>query len=172
MATTTTSPAANWSYHSIPYAFALGLAPHLYYTSRMMVASKGKMSMADPRTNLQAWKGKMPEILWHHLSRARGAHLNSMEIFPLYAAAVVSALHLMLKAGADSKVKLAGNAAGLPAQDLNTMAYSFLGARTLYCALYMTVTNDIAAFARTGVYAWSIGIPLVALWKAGNQTVI
>ncbi|KAK4580101.1 hypothetical protein LTR86_000303 [Recurvomyces mirabilis] len=155
MATTTTSPAANWSYHSIPYAFALGLAPHLYYTSRMMLATKGKMSMADPRTNLQAWKGKMPEMLWHHLSRARGAHLNSMEIFPLYAAAV-----------------LAGNAAGLPAQDLNTMAYSFIGARTLYCALYMTVTNDIAALARTGVYAWSIGIPLVALWKAGNQTVI
>jgi len=69
-------------------------------------------------------------------------------------------------------VKLAGNAAGLPAQDLNTMAYSFLGARTLYCAMYMTITNDIAALARTGVYTWSIGIPLVALWKAGNQAVV
>jgi len=52
------------------------------------------------------------------------------------------------------------------------MAYSFLGARTLYCAMYMTITNDIAALARTGVYTWSIGIPLVALWKAGNQAVV
>ena len=49
------------------------------------------------------------------------------------------------------------------------MALTFLGARTLYMALYMTITNDTVAYARTGVYAWSIGIPLVTLWRAGQQ---
>ena len=61
--------------------------------------------------------------------------------------------------------------AKLPIQDMNNMALSFLGARTLYMALYMTVTHDMLAFARTGVYAWSITIPLVGLWKAGMSQV-
>lgn len=43
-----------------------------------------------PRTNLDAWKGKLSTNLWNHLARVRGAHLNSMEVFPLFAAAVVS----------------------------------------------------------------------------------
>ena len=42
-----------------------------------------------PRTNLDNWKGKLPAATWNHLARARGAHLNSMEVFPLFAAAMV-----------------------------------------------------------------------------------
>lgn len=74
-----------------------------------------------------------------------------MEVFPLFAAAVV-----------------AGNVAQLPAKDLNSMALSFFAARTLYIGLYLGIKNDTLAMARTGVYAWSIAIPMVALWKAGN----
>ncbi|TKA26778.1 hypothetical protein B0A50_04224 [Salinomyces thailandicus] len=135
-------------------AFGLGLVPHLFYTGRLMLASKGQMSIAHPRNNLENWKGKLPTAVWSQLSRARGAHLNSMEVFPLFAAAVV-----------------AGNVAKLPSQDLNDMGLSFLGARTLYMALYIGISNDVLAFARTGVYAWSIGIPLVALWRAGQNQV-
>lgn len=36
----------NWSIKAIPMAFGLGLVPHLYYTSRLMLASNGKMSNA------------------------------------------------------------------------------------------------------------------------------
>ncbi|KAK0899967.1 hypothetical protein LTR91_018872 [Friedmanniomyces endolithicus] len=151
MATSIPTP-YNWSIQSIPMAFGLGLVPHLYFTGRLTLATKGKNSTAMPRTNLETWKGKLPEALWCQLARARGAHLNSLEVFPLFAAAV-----------------LAGSAAKLPASDLNNMALTFLGARTLYMALYMTITNDTVAYARTGVYAWSIGIPLVALWRAGQQ---
>jgi len=43
-----------------------------------------------PRTNLETWKSKLPAETWKHLVRARGAHLNSMEVFPLFAAAMVS----------------------------------------------------------------------------------
>lgn len=104
-----------------------------------------------PRTNLDTWKSQLPTQLWNSLARARGAHINSMEVFPLFAAAV-----------------LAGNVAKLPANDMNNMALSFLAARTLYMAVYMGVKNDALAYARTGVYAWSISIPIVVLWKAGN----
>lgn len=87
------------------------------------------MSIAMPRTNLDTWKGKLPTELWNHLARARGAHLNSMEVFPLFAAAMV-----------------AGNVAGLPASDLNGTAMSFFAARGLYMALYIGVKNDVLAF--------------------------
>ncbi|KXL43059.1 MAG: hypothetical protein FE78DRAFT_153129, partial [Acidomyces sp. 'richmondensis'] len=89
---------------------------------------------------------------WSHLARVRGSHLNSMEIFPLFAAAMI-----------------AGNMAKLPPQDLNATAFSFIGARIVYIALYTTVSNDVIALTRTGAYAWSIGIPLISLWHAGQK---
>ncbi|KAI6834426.1 hypothetical protein KC332_g5985 [Hortaea werneckii] len=79
----------NWSIHSIPLAFGLGLVPHLYCQGRLMLATRGQMSIAQPRNNLETWKGKLPNALWAQLSRARGAHLNSLEVFPLFAAAIV-----------------------------------------------------------------------------------
>lgn len=48
------------------------------------------------------------------------------------------------------------------------MALSFLAARTLYIGLYLGIKGNRLAYARTGVYAWSIGIPLMTLWRAGN----
>jgi hypothetical protein len=57
----------------------------------------------------------------------------------------------------------------VPAEDLNKTALSFLGVRSLYIAYYMAVTHNTLAMARSGIYAWSIGIPLVALWQAGNR---
>lgn len=74
-----------------------------------------------------------------------------MEVFPLFATAMI-----------------AGNAAHLPAKDLNTAAVTFLAARTVYMGLYMGIKSDALAFARTGVYAWSISIPLLVFWRAGN----
>ncbi|KAI5356913.1 putative membrane associated eicosanoid/glutathione metabolism-like domain superfamily [Septoria linicola] len=38
----------------------------------------------------------------------------------------------------------------------------------VYMGLYLGVKNDVLAYARTGAYAWSIGIPMLALWRAGN----
>ncbi|USW55693.1 Putative membrane-associated, eicosanoid/glutathione metabolism (MAPEG) protein [Septoria linicola] len=104
------------SLHSIPLAFGLALTPHLYGLTRLMIATRNTMSIAMPRTKLEHFKTTLPKDLWNHLARARGAHLNSLEVFPLYAAAI-----------------LAGN------------------------------------MARTGAYAWSIGIPMLALWRAGNK---
>ncbi|KXT12808.1 hypothetical protein AC579_1821 [Pseudocercospora musae] len=141
----------NYSYAAVPGAFVLGLVPHSYYLTRLMMATKNAQSNAMPRTNLETWKGKLPHALWNHLARARGAHLNSMEVFPLFAAAMV-----------------AGNVAKLPVEDLNSVAWSFFTSRALYMALYLGVKSDMLAPARTGAYVWSISIPIMALWRAGK----
>lgn len=164
-----TTPPANWSIKAVPAAFALSLIPHSYYLFGLMAATKNQMSIAmcaspsqvkmeprlttirRPRTNLDTWKSKLPAATWNHLARARGAHLNSMEVFPLFAASII-----------------AGNVANLPARDLNNAALSFLAARTLYMGVYMSVKSDTLAYVRTGVYTWSISIPIMLLWKAGN----
>lgn len=41
-----TNHTTNGSLKAVPAAFALGLVPHLYYTARLMAATKGKMSIA------------------------------------------------------------------------------------------------------------------------------
>lgn len=65
--------------------------------------------------------------------------------------------------------QIAGNVAGLPAKDMNSMALSFFTARTVYMGLYMAIKSDTLAYARTGAYAWSISIPIMCLWKAGQK---
>jgi hypothetical protein len=88
--TTTTTP--NYSLHSLPLAFLFGLLPHTYVTARLMHLTSNTSSKAMPRANLETWKSKLPAATWNHLVRARGAHLNCMEVFPLFAAAVVSVI--------------------------------------------------------------------------------
>jgi uncharacterized MAPEG superfamily protein len=97
--TTTTTP--NYSLHSLPLAFLFGLLPHTYVTARLMHLTSNTSSKAMPRTNLETWKSKLPAATWNHLVRARGAHLNCMEVFPLFAAAVVSAFVLTIFAMID-----------------------------------------------------------------------
>jgi hypothetical protein len=96
MSTTTLSPSTstpNYSFHSIPAAFLFAIIPHGYGMARLMYETKNQSSTAMPRTNLDAWKSKLPAATWNHLARARGAHLNSLEVFPLFAAAMVSPCH-------------------------------------------------------------------------------
>ena len=66
-------------------------------------------------------------------------------------------------------IQIAGNLANLPAKDLNTIAFEYLGARLLYTAVYMVVRSEAASYLRTGVWAWSISIPIWALYKAGKN---
>ena len=74
-----------------------------------------------------------------------------MEVFPLFAAAMI-----------------AGNVAQMPAKDLNSTAFSFFVARSLYLGVYMMVTSDTLAYVRTGLYFWSVSIPFMALLRAGR----
>ncbi|KAJ6009911.1 hypothetical protein N7499_004688 [Penicillium canescens] len=142
---------SNYSIPSIIAAYGLGIAPHGYYLVKMMANARGQSSNILPRENLSTLKGQISAQVWDKLARARGAHLNAMEGLPMFAAAM-----------------LAGNLANLPAKDMNTLAVEYLGARILYTALYMGVRSEAASYLRTGVWAWSISLPIWALYKAGK----
>ncbi|KAJ5222645.1 uncharacterized protein N7469_008885 [Penicillium citrinum] len=141
----------NYSIHSIIAAYGLGIAPHGYYLIKMMANANGQSSNILPRENLTNLKGKISSQVWDKLARARGAHLNALEGIPMFAAAM-----------------LAGNLAKLPSKDLNYMAIDYLAARVLYTAVYMGVKSELGSYLRTGIWAWSISIPIWVLVRAGN----
>jgi uncharacterized MAPEG superfamily protein len=68
-------------------------------------------------------------------------------------------------------LQLAGTHAGVPANQMNTLAIEYIGVRLLYNALYMTVRNETVSYLRTGVWYWSVAIPLYGLVRAGNLVV-
>ncbi|KAL4929989.1 MAPEG family protein [Aspergillus undulatus] len=149
MSTPTTPP--NYSIHSIIAAYGIGLIPHGYYFVKMMANANGLASNILPRENLTTLKGKLPSKIWTSLARAHGAHMNAMENLPLFAVAM-----------------LAGNVAKLPTSELNTLSLEYLGARLLYMAAYMGARSEAVSYVRTGLWAWSVSIPVLALVKAGN----
>ena len=89
-ATKTVQGARNWSLLAIPAAYGLVFPPHLYFFARGILASNYAYRNALPRNNLEYLKDKLPAATWSSLSRARGAHLNALEGFPLFASAMVS----------------------------------------------------------------------------------
>ncbi|EXJ67673.1 uncharacterized protein A1O5_09019 [Cladophialophora psammophila CBS 110553] len=155
--TTTTTPYFSsyaFALHSIPAAWMLSVPPHAYLFSKLMTASGYAYSNLVPRAQLATLAPTLPKATADMLWRARGCHLNALEGFPLFAAAM-----------------LAGTHAKLDARDLNTCAAEYLVARTLYSVLYMTVRSERASYLRSAVWAWSVGIPAYVLWKAGWRIV-
>ena len=58
--------------------------------------------------------------------------------------------------------------AKLPADELNVLAVEYIGARILYTAVYMSVRSEALSYLRTGVWAWSLSIPIWGLIRAGR----
>jgi uncharacterized MAPEG superfamily protein len=79
----------NLAFPSIAAAWALNLVPHGYYFVKMMSASNYSATNITPRTNLDTLKARLPAATRKTLGRARGAHLNAIEGFPLFAACMV-----------------------------------------------------------------------------------
>ena len=88
MATSGTASPSNWSFHAIAGAYALAFPPFLYQFAKGMTASGYSATNIIPRTNLETLKPKLDSNTWQKLVRARGAHLNALEGFPLFAAAM------------------------------------------------------------------------------------
>lgn len=65
-------------------------------------------------------------------------------------------------------MQIAGNMVQLPAQEMNFLAMEYLGVRALYSFVYIGVRSEALSYLRTGLWAWSIGIPIWALVKAGR----
>ncbi|KAI9722980.1 MAG: hypothetical protein M1812_001429 [Candelaria pacifica] len=143
----------NYSIYAIPATYGLAVMPMVYAFSTMMRASNYQWSNAAPRQNFEALKGKVPQETWDKCFRAYGAHLNGLESFPLFAAAV-----------------LAGNLAKLPASEMNSFAAQYIGFRILYSGLYIfNRSSEKLAYVRTGVWYWSLALPVLTLIHAGNK---
>lgn len=168
MAFPTSATSYNYSLQAIPICFGLAFVPHTFYLVDLWRVTQGKISTAMPRTDLDTWRSKLPTDVWNRLARTRGAHLNALEVFPLFAAAVVSASSELLLRKSTNSFQLAGNMAQLPTSDLNSMAWTFLGARVAFTAMYMGIKSNTLAYARTGVYFWGLSIPVLTLWRAGQ----
>ena len=69
---------------------------------------------------------------------------------------------------ANWREQIAGSIARLPPHELNTLAAEYISVRVLYTMLYMTVRGEAASYLRTGVWAWSVAIPIYGLIRAGN----
>ena len=79
----------NYSFHAIAGAYALAFPPVMWQFAKGMTASNYQATNLVPRTNLDILKSKVDSNTWQKLVRARGAHLNALEGFPLFAAAMV-----------------------------------------------------------------------------------
>lgn len=101
-ASTTPPPQSSWPYfssrsfalHAIPVSYALAYPPHIYVLGKLMSTSTSSTAHAFtnmvPRVNLERLGPSLPKATTDMLWRARGCHLNALEGFPLFAAAMVS----------------------------------------------------------------------------------
>ncbi|KAI9031471.1 hypothetical protein DFJ74DRAFT_702477 [Hyaloraphidium curvatum] len=126
--------AAALSLASIPCAFYVALLPHF---SRLAVLRRlpGGYKNADPRRQVADIVGGRAEGVSEAdaglVSRATGAHANNLEMFPLFAAGVLAALH----AGAD--VFRVRDAAGV-----------YIAARIAYNRAYVGTSGEAASWWR------------------------
>lgn len=88
-ATSALSSPYNYSLHAIPAAYMLAFPPYLYEFAKGMIASNYATTNMTPRTNLETLKTKVDSKTFSKLVRARGIHLNALEGFPFFAAAMV-----------------------------------------------------------------------------------
>ncbi len=145
------SSTSNYSVYAIPLYWVFSILPHLYAVN---VASHGNPSKWDNRNpRASGLKSSLAKNLspttYARYERAEAAHYNSLESFPLFAAAVVL-----------------GNVARLPAGTLNTFVVGFGVVRAAYSAAYVTTARQEFTWFRTGLWFVATGWSVSVLWKA------
>lgn len=147
------NPGTNYSFYAIPVSFILVFAPQIYAVSIVRNTKAIKIDNANPRgeTYAQSLKKNLSKEDFGKFERARAAHVNGYENFPLFAAAVIC-----------------GNMAKLDPGTLNTMTGLFLVLRTVYNVAYVRTTTQQWSILRTGVWASSVLCCLFLLSKAGS----
>lgn len=93
----------------------------------------------------------MPNADHAKFERSRAAHNNSLESFPLVAAALI-----------------AGSVAGLPSSRMNLAAAALLAIRALYITLYINTTTLQFSWFRTAVWFAEKGVQFTILIQAAN----
>ncbi|KAL8702701.1 MAG: hypothetical protein Q9201_004122 [Fulgogasparrea decipioides] len=142
----------NYSIYTIPLFYTINMIPHWYSVLVISGGSFSSWNHANPRS--AAWhasfKKRVPAANYARWERARAAHNNGLENFPILVAAVIL-----------------GNMAKLDAHDMNRAFGTFLVLRALYILAYINVTNRLWSNLRTAFYIGSIYQCFSAIVKAG-----
>nr|KAK3302251.1 hypothetical protein B0T15DRAFT_298216 [Chaetomium strumarium] len=137
----TSTYSSNWSYYTIPAAWALCMLPNTYAA---MLAGKN-FDNANPRKIEEkcAKDKSLDKVTLRRISRARAATANGYETLGLYAAAVV-----------------AGNAARVPGEQMTRLTLAYLASRAVYNYVYV-VLQDNARMAPVRSLVWVSGIGII-----------
>lgn len=130
---------------SIPVAWALAYLPH-FAKIGLVIVKTGDYFLDNPRLIGEEDRKQQRNTL---ASRLTNAHINSLEILPFYMAAVIIAR--VQKVNPYTLMALCGK---------------FLLARVLYVVLYALSINRIFALARSGVWAYAVGLVFQIFGKA------
>ncbi|GAB7357383.1 hypothetical protein MBLNU459_g8323t1 [Dothideomycetes sp. NU459] len=139
----------NYSLYTIPAAWVLSTAPHIY-----AAALGGKrFDNRSPRGFTSSLKDDqtLDAATKERIIRAEGAQQNGFENVGLFAAAVV-----------------AGNYARLDNYTLNALSGAYLISRAAYNLIYINNVSDGMATARTGVFFTGLGMIFTLFIKSGN----
>ena len=142
----------NFSIAAIPAYYMITFACHSYAMARLVKHDKEWKAYdnLNPRTATpEALRKVMGPAEYETFTRAKGAHNNGHENFPLFAAAV-----------------LAGNFAGLNPKALNLAAAAVLVQRVLYTIVYIAANTRRQSFIRTFLWFTQTATNFYILAKA------
>ncbi|KAK4167658.1 hypothetical protein QBC43DRAFT_311217 [Cladorrhinum sp. PSN259] len=140
----------NYSYYTIPAAFALCMIPSMYAAG---LAGRN-YDIANPRNMLDtcAKDDKLDKVVARRINRAKGASANGFETIGLYAAAVVAA-----------------NSARVDLVKLNKLTIGYILSRLVYNFVYIHL-QDNRRFAGLRPLVWGAGIyVIIALFLAAGS---
>ncbi|KAK5457043.1 hypothetical protein LTS15_004824 [Exophiala xenobiotica] len=141
----------NISYYTVPAAWGLCLAPHVYAITLYDKASTAdKFDRVNPRTLLSALKANrtIDSSVKQRIARVEGAQLNGFENLGFFAGSVVAA-----------------NAAGVDVRYLNALSMIYIFSRALYTVLYI---SGVSGFMRGGPFYAGLIAAITLYIKAGN----
>ncbi|KAF9010133.1 hypothetical protein BDQ17DRAFT_1299799 [Cyathus striatus] len=139
------------SLYSIPVVWFVGFYPHTL--KFILINQTVGYNNVQPRGNLDTFiqnKGISPRLA-AKAGRMEGAHLNGMETYPLWAAA------------------LAGHIAKLDHQLMNKFTLAYIGMRLYFNYLYITNDSSGKSWYRTFIFFTGIALPCILLIKAANK---
>lgn len=99
---------SNYSIYAIPAFYILALAPGFYSTLLINRATNGRFDNVNPRGTSfsETYKKSVDKPTLGRYERARAAHANALESFPLFASAVICANMAGLEQGMMNSVRI------------------------------------------------------------------
>lgn len=143
----------NYSVYSIPVYFLLNFAPHIYSVLLITDRSPARYNNANPTapSNQESFRKRATAATYSRWERARAAHSNGYENFPLLVAAVVL-----------------GNMAKLDAGTMNRAIGAHLVLRAAYIVAYINIESQRWSQLRSMIWNVATGVCLWVVVKAGN----